>query len=914
SGISYILPNNIDKRWADNARDFIRERIRDEMRAHGPFAALRLSQRILKLLTQIKEAANAVGDLYTKHPEESFDAVYNAAKKIHDEYSSMGGAARLGEKLGKNSAKSKQNAAKFKEALQKIWAVRSKLNILETLQSTVEEVRIALQTEHNDSYEYFTGAYGAIAQIISQDSTASIETAERVQADVTSFHAEMLNLTEVSQHDRILGKFVSYWLTDEYIDSICGQLIDTMLNNPKAWSPEGGNFCGVEELRTLFKKQFADFSQDMVQKLAVIQNTTLPDGITMDALLSVMHSTLDVQGQSVTNRWANFEQVCMTQLHMQRSPVDIAAEEIFKQATAIGRCATVAALGGAGVSFNDLYEYKLLCLMDSMPYINERIRTLSQNDDPNRQVAEGNFPGIFNLVVNCYTPLYFFNGMLDNQECYTKALHIGTNVNAGMHMDASEASDWRKFPPLVTNQSIRQIFAATVESYTDRDDYKDEDAIFEYIKQKADRAVKEGLVTEPDPNSPAGSENRLMIYPDGDAGEVFMLYKDDLIAEYGELLKDAYEQMQDIDRTSTAPEADWEADFNSKFTEPSVWSLLFTVVRKRLAGIMRKANADASDINTIENLTPETAPFSRLFWEQQEARGMKLRYVDAEARDDYNQLEMTGLGDFHDPAQGGFYRIVRRSLTFRQDLDKMDAFINMIRLELDKKRDTENAVRRGEKLEEYRKASANLMVELFVESILSEHILLKRTDLAISAAFYADRDAASAPVLLIRADNGAKDRPLVSLRSYEKMYYLYGIYTEFADYIEKQKQNDIEEQKRAEEQRRIYHPWYENFVGLLSRELDDDRQQVIEGKADPIDYEGVLEDLTEGVSFPNDGYKVQMLGRDLDEAIRTEPPKYFTHLKDTSFTDPICGNGFAGQVKAFYDLLDRYFRKTFLNG
>ncbi|MBR5372508.1 MAG: hypothetical protein IK130_09870, partial [Oscillospiraceae bacterium] len=75
-----------------------------------------------------------------------------------------------------------------------------------------------------------------------------------------------------------------------------------------------------------------------------------------------------------------------------------------------------------------------------------------------------------------------------------------------------------------------------------------------------------------------------------------------------------------------------------------------------------------------------------------------------------------------------------------------------------------------------------------------------------------------------------------------------------------------------------------------------------------------LEDLTEGVSFPNDGYKVQMLGRDLDEAIRTEPPKYFTHLKDTSFTDPICGNGFAGQVKAFYDLLDRYFRKTFLNG
>ena len=912
-GISYILPNTIDKRWADNARDFLRERIQEEMRAHGPFAALRLSQRTLRLLTQIRDAANAVGNLYTKHPEESFDAVYNAAKKMHDEYSSMGGAARLGEKLAKNSAKSKQNAAKFKQALQKIWSVRSKLNILETLQTTVDEIRVQLQEEHNHSYEYFTGAYGAIAQIISQDSTASIETAERVQADVTSFHAEMLNLTEVNQHDRILGKFVNYWLTDDYIDNLCTNLIDAMLNNPTAWSPEGGNFCGVEELRTLFKNQFAAFSQDMVQKLAVIQNTSLPEGITIEALLSVMQSTLDVQGQSMQNRWANFEQVCMTQLHMPKSPVDIAAEEIFRQATAIGRCATIAALGGAGVDFNDLYEYKLLCLMDSMPFINERIKALSNADDPNRQVAEGNFPGIFNLVVNCYTPLYFFNGMLDSQECYTAALHIGTNVNAGMHMDASEKSDWRKFPPLVTNQSIRQIFAATQVTYTERDDYSDEDGIFERIKQKADRAYKEGLVTEIDPNSPQDSQNRLMIYPDGDINEVFLSFKDDLTAEYGELLKDAYVQMQDIDRASTAPEADWQADFDAHFAEPSVWSLLFTVCRKRLVALMKQASADPTDINTMEMLTPDTAVFSKVFWDQMEARGMKLRFIDAEARDDYNQLEMTKFGDFRDPAQGGFYRIVRRSMTFRHDLDKIDRLIGLIRGELDQKRENDNAVRRNEKLDEFRKASAVLMTELFVESVLASHIRIERSELALSAAFYADRDSASAPYLLIKADNGAKDRPLVSLRSYEKQYYIYGLFTEFADYVAKQKQNDIEELKRAEEQRRIYHPWYANFCGQLKRELDDDRQMVIEGKAEPMDYQEILNDLMQGISFPNDGYKVQTLGRELDDALRTEPPQYFKHLKETSFSDPICGNGFAGQVKAFYDLLERYFTKTYLS-
>lgn len=913
SGISYLLPNTADKRWAENARNFIRERIQEEMRAHGPFAALRLSQRTLRLLEQIRDAANAVGNLYTKHPEECFDAVYNAAKKQHDEFSSMGSIARAKESLVKSSVKSRQTGAKFKQALQKVWEVRSKLNILETLQAAVDEIRVELQKEHNSSYEYFTGAYGAIAQIISQDSTASIETAERVQADVTSFHAEMLNLTEVNQHDRILGKFVSYWLTDEYIDNLCNNLIDAMLNNPTAWSPEGGNFCGVEELRTLFKNQFSAFSQDMVQKLAVIQNTSLPEGITIEMLLDVMKNTLDAPGQSVANRWASFEQVCMTQLHMPKSPVDIAAEEIFKQATAIGRCATIAALGGAGVDFSDLYEYKLLCLMDSMPYINIKIKALSNADDPRRQVAEGNFPGIFNLVVNCFAPLYFFNGMLDNQERYTNALHIGTNVNAGMHMDASETSDWREFPPLVNNQSIRQIFAATQVTYTERSDYSDEDTIFEHIKRKADRAVKEGLVTAIDPNSPKDSQNRLMIFPDGDPGEVFLTFRDDLIAEYGELLKDAYVQMQDIDRASTRPEADWQADFSAHFTEPAVWALLFTVCQKRLLASMKQANADANDISTVEGLTPDTAVFSKVFWGQMESRGIKLRFIEAEARDDYNQLEMTGLGDFHDPAQGGFYRIVRRSLTFRQHLNRMDSLIGLIRAELDKKRETENAARREEKLTAFRKASASLMTELFLECVLAKHLQIERTDLAISGAFYPDRESASAPHLLIKADNGAKDRPLVSLRSYEKQYYIYGLYTEFAEYIANMKQRDAEEAKRAEEQRRIYHPWYENFCGQLKRELDDDRQAVIEGREEPTDYAGVLEALMDGVSFPNDGYRVQTLGMELDDAYRTEPPKYFTHLKDTSFTDPICGDGFAGQVKAFYDQLSRYFTKTYLN-
>lgn len=192
-------------------------------------------------------------------------------------------------------------------------------------------------------FSSYVGAFGAIAEVLSRDSTDAIETATMTHGGTTLFSAPMLHIEDVHTFHSVLAQFIEHWLTPKYISKISKNLIENMLIHETAWQVE--QFDGVAQMKDVFRLQFAEFANNALQKMIVLANMEPPStyGGTVDDILRAMSETIDndlleENGIPLSNdkKWALFNDRCACLGYpVGRNPLTDAAKKIYDSASAV---------------------------------------------------------------------------------------------------------------------------------------------------------------------------------------------------------------------------------------------------------------------------------------------------------------------------------------------------------------------------------------------------------------------------------------------------------------------------------------------------------------------------------------------------------------------------------------------------
>ena len=451
---------NATHKTEDEAIEYIITQIKTyvnrEMENHnGPYATLRLSQDICKIM---RDMSDTRGKYYAKtaaYLEEQKNRLKNALSALCDSY--------RGAILHPNS----REVQEFNEYYEQYIRTLTFEKHLSKAMNTIAEVYNKYVELHNSIFEIYTGAFDAIMQILKGDSTAIADAVWVVADGTTTFSANLFNPKDLNNVVSNLSAIVTHYLNDpKRVNALADRLIDDILNNENAWTATDNSFRGVDRIRDLFKAEFETFVSDQIEKFAVVKYADEAKALgCMDNVID----ELDKIGQNnpdtgVPYTWTDFENWYINTFTPanNKTPLDIAAEEIFNKATSVGLLARVEDNGKPPSPFEtDLKSsfncYQLLCLMKSTPNINSKIMALpaftALTSPLNFRVGVGNTSQVYTIYVTCGVPLYILKGMKEVQKTYVDRLNDSHN-NPGMHMDASEEIGWRYFPEIVPNSAL----------------------------------------------------------------------------------------------------------------------------------------------------------------------------------------------------------------------------------------------------------------------------------------------------------------------------------------------------------------------------------------------------------------------------------------------------------------------------
>lgn len=833
------------KDWVDTSISAITTEIKTEMKKNGPYAAIRFSTDILDYINFQISIEPKVKDVLKKKA----DACNNTLRCLYDEISKAG--------FGKSA---KDEIQKFKEACKEYSVTMSKLNMLDTVKKALEELRTKLTDIHNNQWQYFTGAFCALADVLKTDSTAAMNTSVNNFAGEQCFSVSLLNLSDLKEVNSNLGKFINSILKQKYIDELCSKLIDSMLENEKAWSADVNSFNGVEKLKEIFKNKFTIFTKNVIEKFLIIQYADLSSH-TIDELLKAMDTfNLDETDPVKADEcWAQFEDYCMGHLGMNESPVDLAARAIYDTIMNVGQCAAESEAKGT-VTFNDFYNISMVCLIDSMPHINKKITDIMVNAGKNAPVI-GTFPGIYHLEVYCGLPLYLFKGMEVNQKIYSESLEDGGRDNAGMHMDASEEAGWRDFPPLINNNALELIFSNNP-SVVKNVDYHTEEMMLDNIKMKTDICLENEFF---DLHSVNGTPRYYRIKKIVSSGDELDVCRTNLLNSYRTQVQGIIANMQEpIPAGSNQPEADWLSSFEKVYTAVPVMQLM-------------------------------------------EANGYKIAVEDLNLSSIYLKMDHVSTGDFHDVDGGGLYKTIRRSQHFREELDRCYEECSYLLGELEKIKHEIINIEIQKALSSYNNVFCKRILKLFVNAFLTGHISFTHEidKQRMFMYFYEFLDKKQISVTWAEGS-------MMNSGEYERKYSIYGAFCAFYNMVLEQGiqwmsgfENEVnDELNQMADNGTITPEIKRNMIKFLCMDITSlENVSTVEVPCENLNA-FAFDTISFPVAPPN---KRVFCAKEINDEAREVSPLKFKNMGTLPFSDDNneISNSIAGQIMVFYNELEK---------
>lgn len=705
-----------NKDWVDTSISVITNAIKEEMKVNGPYAAIRFSTDIIDYI----ESQITIAPKVEKVLKDKAIAYDKKLRILHNDISNA-----------KMLDSAKEEIQKFKTACREYFVTMSKINMLDTVKASLEDLKRRLTEIHNDQWQYFTGAFCALADVLKTDSTAAMNTSVNYSAGTQCFSVSLLNLTDLKVVNANLGKFINSILKQKYIDELCSKLINSMLENEKAWSADVNCFNGVEELKRIFKEKFTIFTKNVIEKFLIIQYADLSSH-TIDELLDAMDTFgLDEEDPAKADEcWQQFEDYCVTNLGMARSPVEMAADAIYNTIMNVGQCAAESEAKGT-VNFNDFYNISMICLIESMPHINKKITNIMLNAGLPAPVT-GTFPGIYHLEVYSGLPLYLFKGMEVNQKIYSESVKEGGRDNAGMHMDASKEAGWRDFPPLINNNALELIFPKNT-SVRKNVDYSTEETMLNNIKMKTDICLKNGFF---DLHSENETPRYYIIKKIESSGNELYVCRANLLESYRTKIQGIINSMQTpIPAGSNKPEADWLSSFEKVYTNIPVMQLM-------------------------------------------EENGYEIATENLNLSSIYLKMDHVSTGDFHKVDGGGLYKTIRRSQHFREELDRCYEECAYLLRELEKIKQEIVKTELQKAISAYNSIYCRRIIKLFVNAFLTGHISFTHLidKQKISVYFYEFLDRMQSSVTWAEGS-------MMNSGKYERKYFIYGAFCEFYNMV-----------------------------------------------------------------------------------------------------------------------------------
>lgn len=838
-----LTKKDYDSSWVENAYKSIVGQLNEEMKANGPFASLRLSQRVYE---NIEKTAN------------NADGYYN---QIRDEISES--EHKLGVLIDKarkhtvnpfsqnhlNGQQKDELAADFNSTMRRFDNASWREQQFDIAIDALRDLFAKVVEQNNKIFENYVGALCAINDVLKNDSTAIVKTAAQESDSGIVFSSSMINPSDLEVNNSRLRGLLDYYITEERINRISENLINEMLQDPEAWISNKNTFEGVEKIKERFKIQFEDLTDNIIQRFLVIKYTSdeyTSDKVSVEQISDEMDEWF--KDRNHADPWITFDQHCLESYGI--APLRKAAEEIFAQATSVGHCAVKGAEAIPG-DFNEFYNYKFICLMKRTRDINRIIQGDASASIPplpayeqwkrdNGVVAEADISQVFCVQVVCGVPLYFFKNMDGNQQEYTSALHSTGFHNAGMHMDCGKDSTWAKFPPIVNNDALRLVYSPN--ELRKRQDYKDEEDILSDIKRKADICKdKYGMIKKLDDTD----EFFTLYYIDENEPELLKEWHDKTLENYIADVKKAIENVGEIDIESAEPEEFWENSFKEAFGS------------KTLMDYMKEGGYAFS-----------TRPLRT-----------------------YNCLNMnfTDTGDFnaYDNAQsGGFYKTIRRSTKSRNLLNEGERQFTELFNEFEAERTKLIQEAKSEAVKVYKRAKQSAMVELFIKSLITGNLVVNRVQEQKKLDISIKTNSNSNPAL-IKSVRYAAGRP------YEQKYILYAV---FACYFMKYKEGNSEFWERYSD--RVDEEYGENY----NTKVYGEAVGFIKNFDDLSDID--LNDISELRDYVNQLNKDFEASKVKSKAF---PPMDQTSLSlDEYYEGYDFGYSFGSQVMSFYKKIAEY--------
>lgn len=839
-----------DSKWVDAKATALIQYLKKEMTyqangggGNGPFAAVRLSNDMEDILDYLLSAYSddTISEFYKSQMNASRDELDSLLRQIHG----------TGKRDPFKIATRRELTAAFNDELHNYMIWWWKHETVEFVVNAIIKIRKAVIDQNSMMWNFAVGAFLAIAEIMEHDSTVAMNTAISSKKNGTNiFSMDILNLSDLNDNTSNLAQLMDRYLNADRIKQLCEDLTQDMLEteNKDAWTTNGAAFDVVKRVREVFNKQFSEFAEDQLEKLLIVQYAKLNPNFTLDNLLQLMDQWLDNPPAGTVDPWDSFEKAC--EAAGVTSPLDTAADAIFKEARQVGRCAAMDPAVPAGADFGKLFTDKRLCLNEMTPHINEKIKVLAPADV---LVGKGTFPGVLYSEVACGVPLYFFRGFIECQEAYTVAMHTPGPGNAGLHMDADLDVGWANFPPLLSNDMLRLRDPEHLTVVMERTDYKDEEKILSDIKSYADFGLddKVGMFTFFTPPAGTVAVPHFILHALSDVTEqrikkdssILTTMFESAIQKIEQAVQNAFDNMPKVNPNAQESYSEaWIRTFNEEFKRPTIIELL-------------------------------------------QNEGCKFDDIDIDISQICPKMDMVSTGDINNSNEGGLYKTIRSSAKYRSKLATLYGVTESLKKAVDDRIEEMCTPQLKKFAAQDAKRKASDILEFYVKAILTKHIVIEyeQDDRILNVSYYYSSDDYDVIIGNLK---------LNSAQVYERRYYPYAVFTEFLNWVSLMKKDELNGLKAIvdEDFDEIWDKAFRQGEGrILTKNLlcylddsDDDNIAMVK------------------MNFGTPGTTQQRLCESIDGKYDSKPPKVFRHLIDSALYSQSNGDGFGARVIGYY--------------
>lgn len=406
--------------------------IKNYFKLYGPFYAIAMISGLRA--HDIKGLLQRIDDFKAEIPEKTTNLKrrMEAAKKLMEEEE---------ENRRKDLTPTDEETEEFITACEKYTSACADVYLIQKLASILDKVYDRINKENSETYEIYTTTIEVLGNMLHQDSIFATDTTRTSNGKGETFYFDAIGFKKSEAMRNKFLELFSEIIDDDHAQQLADDFKNNMFSESTAeiWKNAGEDReAFAQNIRELFKKFFAEYTTDTLEKFLVLANSN-QSGLTPKRLTEI---------------WDATEADNPSDFNLRNNLIDSVADKIYTQLS--GSSAIMMRSNISLTHINSFPSNSLICLINSMPKLNAAMRNL--HPEASYADVDRDFKSSITMFeMRSGIPAATIQGMSEYANEYYKSEKTPA-TKIGKHMDEGEQK-WDYYLPEIYGLDADTFFS-----------------------------------------------------------------------------------------------------------------------------------------------------------------------------------------------------------------------------------------------------------------------------------------------------------------------------------------------------------------------------------------------------------------------------------------------------------------------